>query len=186
MKNLLLKNGNNLRFLIHSLNFFLSHQRLGDICDSFQVRLKNNCLNQEDRDKLITEYDSHLTESKIRYNLKSEDSKMSKTNFAHKVLTDDLQKCLSTPLLTNGINFYKRKLWTLNYTLFDSSDKSVYCMMWNESKGGRDGEKISSSIFKWVENVIPNSASVNEITLWSDNCFGQNKNISIIMCFSGL
>ncbi|KAE9529177.1 hypothetical protein AGLY_011973 [Aphis glycines] len=80
-----------------------------DICDSFQVRLRDNCLNQEDKDNLTAEYDSHLTESKRRYNLKSEDCKMSKINSAHKVLTGDLQKCLPTPLLTNGINFYKRK-----------------------------------------------------------------------------
>jgi len=45
-------------------------------------------------------------------------------------------------------------------------------MMWDESKAGRSGEEISSAIFKLAENVIPNSAGVNEITLWSDNCFG--------------
>ncbi|KAE9529157.1 hypothetical protein AGLY_011953 [Aphis glycines] len=55
--------------------------------------------------------------------------------------------------------------------------------MWDESKAGRGGEEISSAIFKWAKNVIHNSACVNEIKLWSDNCFGQNKNISIIMCF---
>lgn len=154
-----------------------------DNCDSFQARLKiYNCLSQADRDKLTAEYDSHLTESKRRYNLKSEDTKMSKTNPTHKVLTGDLQKCLPTPLLTNGISFYKRKLWTLNYTLFDSSDNSVHCMMWDESKAGRGGEEISSAILKWAESVIPTS-DVNETTLWSDNCYGQNKNIAIIMCF---
>jgi len=34
-----------------------------------------------------------------------------------------------------------------------------------------------------AENVILNSADVNEITPWSDNCFGENKNIAIIMYF---
>jgi len=56
-------------------------------------------------------------------------------------------------------------------------------MMCNKSKVGRGEEEISSAIFKWAENVILNSAGVNEITLWSDNSFGKNKNISIIMCF---
>lgn len=59
---------------------------------------------------------------------------MSKTNPKQKVLTGDLQKCFPTPLLTNGLSFYKRKLWTLNHSLYDSSDKSVHCMMWDESK----------------------------------------------------
>lgn len=87
------------------------------------------CLGQTDRDELAAEYDSHPTEAKRRYNLKSEDTKMSKTNPTNKVLTGDLQKCLPTSLLTNAQSFYKLKLWTLNYTLFDSSDNSVHCMM---------------------------------------------------------
>ncbi|KAJ8886230.1 hypothetical protein PR048_012439 [Dryococelus australis] len=58
---------------------------------------------------LTAEYESHLFESKRRYNMKSEDTKMSKTTATHKVLTGDLQKCLPTPLLTNCISFYKVK-----------------------------------------------------------------------------
>jgi len=76
------------------------------ICDLFQVRLKDNCLTQIDKNKLTAEYDLNLIESKRRYNLKSEDSKISKINSTHKVLTGDLQKCLPTTLLTNGINLY--------------------------------------------------------------------------------
>lgn len=56
-------------------------------------------------------------------------------------------------------------------------------MMWDKSKAGRDGKEISSAILIWAENIISNSVDVNEITLRSDNCFGQNKKISIIMCF---
>ncbi|KAJ8867747.1 hypothetical protein PR048_031550 [Dryococelus australis] len=132
-----------------------------DLCDSFQARLKCNALGQADKNILIAEYESHLIESKRMCNLKSEDIKASKTTPTHKVLRTDLQKGLPTLLLTNGISFYKRKLWILNYTLFDSSDKSVHCMMWDESKAGHGGAR------KWS----------------SDDCYGQNKNIVIIMCF---
>ncbi|GBM86394.1 hypothetical protein AVEN_192160-1 [Araneus ventricosus] len=97
-----------------------------DNCDSFQVRLNDNCLSQADRDKPIVEYDLHLTESKRRYNLKSEDIKISNTNPTQKVLTGDMQKCLPSPLLINGLMFCKLKLLTLNSTLFDSSDNSVH------------------------------------------------------------
>lgn len=153
-----------------------------DTCDIFKARSKDNSLSQSEREKLTAEYDLHLNEAKKRYSLKSADTKMSKTNPKHRVLTEDLQKCLPTPLLTTGLSFYKRKLWTLNYTIYDSSDNSAHCMMWDESKGGRGGEEISSAIFKWADSVLP-TADVNEITLWSDNCFRQNKNISIVLCF---
>jgi len=56
-------------------------------------------------------------------------------------------------------------------------------MMSDESKVGRGGEEISSAFLKWAENIIPSSADINKITLWSDNCFGQNKNNTIIICF---
>ncbi|GBL81894.1 hypothetical protein AVEN_266718-1 [Araneus ventricosus] len=135
-----------------------------DICDSLQARLKDNCLSQTDRDKLIAEYDLHLTESARRYTIKSEDIKMSKTRPTHKVLTGDQQKCLPTPLLINRISFCKRKLWTLNYALLDSSDESVHCMLRYESKPVRGGEEISSVVLKWSESVTPTS-DVNEITM---------------------
>ncbi|GBN72981.1 hypothetical protein AVEN_5842-1 [Araneus ventricosus] len=49
-----------------------------DNCDSFQAKLKDNSLSQVDRDKLIAEYDVHLTESKRRHNQKVKISKCQK------------------------------------------------------------------------------------------------------------
>ena len=100
----------------------------------------------------------------------------------HKVVTANLQKCLPTPLLTTSVSFYKRKLWTLNFTMFDSFDSSAYCMMWDESKGGRGGNELASAVWKWASCTIPNS-DVKEITIWTDNCYAQNKNMCMVMCF---
>ena len=50
--------------------------------------------------------------------------------------------------------------------------------MWDESKGARGG----SALLKWADTVIPGS-EIEEIILWSNNCYSQNKNASIIMCF---
>uniref|UniRef100_A0A6P7GVH8 Uncharacterized protein LOC114347223 isoform X2 n=1 Tax=Diabrotica virgifera virgifera TaxID=50390 RepID=A0A6P7GVH8_DIAVI len=150
-----------------------------DTCDSFQAKLKNN-LTPDEKKSVEEEHNRHLDESKLRYDLKSKDTK--KANNTIKVLTGDLQKCLPSPLVTNCISLYKRKLWTLNYTLYDSSDSSVHCIMWDESKGARGGNEIGSGLLKWADTVIPGS-EIEEIILWSDNCYGQNKNVSLIMCF---
>jgi len=53
----------------------------------FAIHFRSNSkifLNQEDGDKLSAQYDSHITEPKRRFNVKSKDSKMSKTNSTHK------------------------------------------------------------------------------------------------------
>lgn len=53
-------------------------------------------------------------------------------------------------------------------------------MIWAESKAGRRGEEIASAILKWADNVIP-YYDVDEITIWYDNCYGQNKNIFVVL-----
>ncbi|GBN13572.1 hypothetical protein AVEN_120587-1 [Araneus ventricosus] len=56
-----------------------------DYCDSFQARLKNNCLSQADGNKLIAEYDLHLTGSKIKvHNMEQEDFKQFNSLFTGK------------------------------------------------------------------------------------------------------
>ena len=54
--------------------------------------------------------------------------------------------------------------------------------MRDESKGGRSGNEIASTILNWTECNIPNSA-VKKITIWSDNCYGQNQKLSVVMIF---
>ena len=154
-----------------------------DVCDEYRVKLKSLPQQSEAVRELISEQlNSHMQEAEKRYSLKSINKEMARGNTKHKVVTADLQKCLPIPLLTNCISVYKRNLRTLNYTICDSSDGTAFCMMWDESKGARGGDEISSAIWKWANNVIPGS-DIKEITSWADNCYGQNKNMLTKTCF---
>lgn len=50
-----------------------------------------------------------------------------------------------------------------------------FCMMWDESLPGRGGNKMVSYLIKWAEDHF--SDEVKEITIWSDNCPSQDRNI---------
>ena len=97
------------------------------------------------------DYDGHLVASQRRYDLKSTDAEMAKDTLTHKVLTGDLQRCLPTPLITNNVSFYKTKLWTLNFRLYDSS---VHCIMWDETKGACRSNETASALLKWADNCL--------------------------------
>lgn len=172
-------------------NIFNTHFNLGfkppetdtcDDCDRFVIQMRGS--GESEKDTLKSRYNEHLEDAKARYNLKAFDKLACTANTAagKKMITVDLQKCLPTPLLTNGLSFYLRKLWTFNYTILDSSTNKSTCIMWDESVSGRGGNELASGLIKWFELNVSNT-STREVTIWSDNCAGQNKNIHIIMCY---
>lgn len=96
----------------------------------------------------------------------------------------DMQKCLPTPSLKNCQSFYLRKLWVLNETIYDSTSNESYCMMWDETPGARGGNEVASCILKWCLRYL--NSETKSLTVWSDNCTGQNRNIMIALCYSWL
>ena len=150
-------------------------------CDMYKIQLKES-KSEEEQNKIKQGQENHLQDAQYRYQLKKQDKQESMNENKKKVLTVDLQKCLATPVLTNADSFYLRKLWTFNYTIYDSSKKQGYCVMWDESKGGRGGIEMASGILKWALNELPNS-DIEELIVWSDNCAAQNRNMAIIACY---
>lgn len=149
------------------------------ICDNFELQLQESL--PETRPNIQTKYDEHLNDASNRYKLKSEDKKKSRDNINHKVVMIDLQKCLPTPDLQNSQSFYSLKLWTYNLTIYDATLQNPFCMMWDESISGRGGNEVASCILKWaLENVGEN---ITNLTLWSDNCPSQNRNMLVVMSY---
>ncbi|CAH1987834.1 unnamed protein product [Acanthoscelides obtectus] len=143
------------------------------------VQLKQSA--PEERMVVQREYDQHLTESSDRYALKRQDKSNSKVNKKQKVLTVDLEKCLPTPAITNAQSFYSLKLWTFNYTIKDVSKNHTTCCVWDESVAGRGGNEMASCLLKWA--LVNVGKDVEEITIWSDNCPSQNRNINSVLAY---
>lgn len=153
-----------------------------DACDKFTLQLKSTA-NEEEKLAIQLKYDEHLREAELRYTEKRNNKEKSQLSTeTTKVLMMDLQKCLPTPYLTNNQSFYFLKLWTLNLTIYDATEKKSFCMVWDESEAGRGGNEIASALLKWAEQSIANS-SIEHLIIWSDNCPSQNRNIMICMSY---
>lgn len=100
-----------------------------------------------------------------------------------KILMFDLQKCMARPNLTNSKSFYLRKLWTLNLTVYNSTSNTAANIIWSENISGRGGNEIASCLIRWAKENFENLLPVRELTLWSDNCTGQNRNLMIVMSY---
>lgn len=151
-----------------------------DACDGFVLKLKDNSLDQNKKEEIEQEYQDHLDEAERRYQEKRRDKIMSRSTENSKVIMLDLQKCLPTPYLTNCQSFYLLKLWTLNLTIYDATEKKSYCVLWDESKAGRGGNEVASALLKWAKNVIGES-KIENLIIWSDNCPSQNRNIIMLI-----
>lgn len=86
----------------------------------------------------------------------------------------DLEKVLPTPQCEVSSFYYKRKLATYNFTIYDVGKKEGYCFMWDESDGKRGSNEISTCILKFIK--LKKLSGIKEFSFYSDNCAGQNRN----------
>lgn len=98
----------------------------------------------------------------------------------HCILAFDLQQCLPTPNLKSSVAFYKRQLWTYNFTIYNSGSSIASNYIWNETLAKRGANDIGSSLYHYFNNL---PSDITHITMYSDCCPGQNKNgIIMAMC----
>lgn len=148
-------------------------------CDVFNFKIKA-AESEEDKSRLIFERDIHHHAADKAYSAKKIDKQIAKENPNFKVFTFDLQQCLPTPYLNTSISFYKRQLWSFNLTVHDLRDDSATCFMWDETISGRGGNQIASCLFRHLQSL---PSEVEEVTYYSDQCGGQNKNNLVAQMF---
>lgn len=77
--------------------------------------------------------------------------------------------------------YYSRKLCTYNLTLYEAAPpNNAFCFLWTEVNGQKGSCEIGTALLKWI-NQLPQN--VNEISLFSDTCSGQNRNQYITALF---
>lgn len=88
-------------------------------CDKHTMIIKTS-EGDEDRSRAEEVRKQHMDKAEAAYNEKRSDKNRSKELENIVTLSFDLEKCLLTPLLQNGLSFYKRQLWTYNLTFYET------------------------------------------------------------------
>lgn len=144
-------------------------------CDLFQNKIKF-LTNLEEIRQLENERDLHHRKADSARNGMKRDGEIAKTN--PKELTSiafDLMKTLPTPILSTGICYYKRQLWTYCLGIHNLGTNEVFMYTWNESIALRGPQEIGSCVLHYIKNYV----TTEKLIMYSDQCGGQNRNIKM-------
>nr|CAI5852332.1 unnamed protein product [Callosobruchus analis] len=140
------------------------------------------CVAFTKKDVKTEEYEQHINKKDIARNEKRKDKQQAGESEGRIVsINFDLQQVLITPSdPTNNQLFYKTRLSTYNFTVYNVVSKEGTCYMWHESEGGRGSFEIASCLFQYFQSLPDNA---KEVRCFSDRCGGQNLNQFVVgMC----
>lgn len=87
----------------------------------------------------------------------------------------DLQQLLSALESEESLAYYKLKLPTYDFTIFNLASKNAFCYLWYDCIGNRGPSELAAScLLLFIETHI--HKGVNEFAFCSDICVGQNRN----------
>ena len=111
-----------------------------------------------------------------RYGLQN-DSALTKTDNHVSVLTFDL---LTTPVISTGICYYKRQLWTYNLHIHCMNNDTVFMYLWDESTASRGADEAAATLLLHIKNHV----KMTRLICYSDCCGGQNRNIQLALMWN--
>ena len=123
------------------------HTPVKDRCD-FCVSVENT---RNIQPELQREFESHIfNKEKAREN-KNEDKVLALKHNDLVVACFDLEEVLLTPHSNESCLYYKRRLCTFNFTVYEFGFKEGYCYVWNETIASRGACESSSCLFDFIK-----------------------------------
>ena len=153
-----------------NLSFFRPKKDRCDLC----CKYKNSSADQ--KQILEQELVRHQQNKNLSMAQKEQDKFMAKSNPAGStcVCCFDLEQILMTPHGFQSCLFYKRRLSSFNFTIYDMASSDGSCYLWNECIAKRGACEIASCIFKFIMSKA--EQGMTDFIFYSDNCVAQNKN----------
>jgi len=150
-----------------NLSFFHPKKDQCTLCNQYYGAIGNS------NDVLKVQWTGHKERERQSMEAKKSDKEKPTTDTSFRAITFDLQAVLNLPHAGDAQIYYKRKLSVYNFTIYESSSKSGYCFVWDETEGHHGANEISSCLLNYL-NGLPDE--VKHVASFSDTCGGQNRN----------
>ena len=139
-----------------------------DVCIAHKNR--NGPINPKE----IEIYQSHINNKVAARQLKETVKKDACNSRTATGCAFDMQQILLCPDGKSSSYLYKRRLGVYNLTIYDYKNGDAHCFMWPENEGRRGSNEVASCLFKYMDEQ--SKQGIKQITMFSDNCAGQNRN----------
>ena len=146
------------------------HTPLKDQCD-----FCNSFANAPDaeKEKISEKHQNDLKNKNLVQKSKELDKNEASKKADTAVCCFDLEEVLLTPHSFESCLYYKRRLNTFNFTVYDLGTRDGHCFVWNEAIASRGACEIASCLLSYLQDL---SRRGEKVIMYSDNCTGQNKN----------
>ncbi len=116
------------------------YQPRKDRCDT--------CVGHEKGNITVEDYDNHILQKNRARAEKERDKKKAEAGTAH-VLVWDVQAVKLAPANKAGILYYKSKLKTHNFSIYNLRDTDCMCDWWHEGEGGMDSPMFTTCVIDY-------------------------------------
>lgn len=149
-----------------NLSFFRPKKDQCALCENYR-----NC-DENQKKHMQDEYEIHIRNKEMSRIEKSKDVRIAEHDQTCIVAVYDLEAVLPTPCGEVSSFYYKSKLNSMNFTVYNIAEKRGYCYLWSENIANRGANEIATCVFNYLKNYCLGKT----VTFYSDNCCGQNKN----------
>lgn len=143
-------------------------------CDNLKIKI-DAASSQQEKELLELQRKEHLAKADTARDNYNRDTELAKEDPNVTVIVFDLMKTLPTPVVSTGICYYKRQLWTYNLGIHDASTGSATMCVWDETTASRGPQEIGSCLLQYIKENV----KTKTLILYSDQCGGQNRNIKM-------
>ena len=144
------------------------HKPKNDQC-SMCTKYKNSSKEAD----ITGEFMEHITRKDTARAQKNADKQRSKDDPKFLAIIGDLEAVRNIPKAESGDFYYISKISCYNFSIYNLSDSTGTCYMWDQSKGKRGSNEIGSALKHYIANI---PEVVEDLVIYMDTCWGQNKN----------
>ena len=150
-------------------------------CASYKLRYKDQLIDEADRQREAASFILHRRRARVFYDL------MNVTEEAAVTICFDMMQNLSLPKTSIGQAYYSRQLSMYVFGIVvhhgrggSQSKDNVHLYVWQEYENRKDSNMIASALNDFLRHHLPTLNDARTLRLFSDSCFGQNKNMNVI------